>query len=151
MKRQPKLILKDELLISETFLTSGQPTREQFSEVAAEGWQVVINLTMPDSIGAFPDEGDVVRGLGMEYIAIPVVWRAPTRRDLEMFFATLDACRGKKVLAHCALNMRVSSFVFLGRVLRQGMEIETAREDLLSIWQPEGIWQEFIDEMLKSR
>lgn len=142
--------LKDELLISDTLLTSGQPTREQFSEVFAAGWQVVINLAMPDSIGAFPDEGDVVRGLGMEYIAIPVVWSAPTRHELEMFFAALDANRGKKVLAHCALNMRVSTFVFLDRVLRQGMEIETAREDLLSIWQPEGVWQEFIDEMLRS-
>ncbi len=140
--------MRDDLLISDRLLTAGQPTPEELRQAAIDGWEVVINLARPDSDGAFEGEGDLCRGLGMEYVSIPVVWEKPTADDLSRFFAAMEQHREKKILAHCAFNMRVSVFLYLYRVLKLGVSEETAREDLLAVWQPEGVWQDFIDENL---
>lgn len=140
--------MRDDLQISDRLLTAGQPTPDELRQAAAEGWEVVINLARPDSDGAFEGEGDLCRSLGMEYVSIPVVWEKPTGGDLSRFFAAMEGHREKKILAHCAFNMRVSVFLFLYRVLKLGVAEETAREDLLAIWQPEGVWAQFIDDNL---
>jgi protein tyrosine phosphatase (PTP) superfamily phosphohydrolase (DUF442 family) len=129
--------------------TAGQPGREQFAYLRAAGYEVVVNLAMPTSTGALPDEAEVVAAQGMEYVAIPVVWEAPTAKDLERFFEVMEQLRGRKVLVHCALNMRVSAFVYLYRVLRLGVPVAAARETMHLIWQPEGVWAAFIDDALR--
>jgi hypothetical protein len=48
--------------ITENVGTSVQPTREQFSGIAAEGYDVV-NLAMHNSDNAIPEEGSIVTGL----------------------------------------------------------------------------------------
>ncbi|HSJ54024.1 MAG TPA: protein tyrosine phosphatase family protein [Anaerolineae bacterium] len=128
--------------------TAGQPGREQFALLRAAGYEVVVNLAMPNSTGALPDEAELVAAQGMEYIAIPVVWEAPTREDLERFFEVMEGARGRKVLVHCALNMRVSAFVYLYRVLREGVPLDAARETMHRIWQPEGVWAAFVEGAL---
>jgi protein tyrosine phosphatase (PTP) superfamily phosphohydrolase (DUF442 family) len=85
----------------------------------------------------------------MAYVHLPVVWESPTAEDLQRFFAVLDQNRGRKVFVHCALNMRVSCFVFLYRVLRLGVPAEVAWPDVLRIWQPNEVWQRFVDHMLE--
>jgi len=129
--------------------TAGQPLREQFADIAAAGYEVVINLAMPTSDHAIPDEAAVVGGLGMAYIHIPVVWEAPQREDFEQFCEAMQRLVGRKVFVHCALNMRVSAFVFLYRVLRQGADPEVVQWDMLQIWEPEGVWAEFIAARLR--
>ena len=47
--------------------------------------------------------------------------------------------------------MRVSAFVYLYRVLRQGVDESTARNDLHRIWQPNPTWQAFIDTALAEK
>jgi protein tyrosine phosphatase (PTP) superfamily phosphohydrolase (DUF442 family) len=143
--------MKDELQLSEKFLTAGQPTPDELREAAAAGWQVVINLARPDSPGAFVGEDDLCRSLGMEYVAIPVDFENPTDADLAQYFEAMERSKDKRVFAHCALNMRVSAFTFLYRVLRLGMEVDAAREDLLEIWEPEGVWKDFIDRNLAKK
>jgi hypothetical protein len=49
------------------------------------------------------------------------------------------------MFVHCALNIPVSVFVLLHRVLRQAVPLEQARETMLQIWQPSETWQRFID------
>jgi protein tyrosine phosphatase (PTP) superfamily phosphohydrolase (DUF442 family) len=136
------------LPISDTLGTAGQPTPGQFAAIRAAGYQLVVNLAMPGSTDFLPDEGELVAAQGMAYIHIPVVWQSPAPEDLARFFAVLDRNRGRKVLVHCALNMRVSCFVFLYRVLRLGAPRETARRDVLAIWEPNATWQRFIDAAL---
>jgi protein tyrosine phosphatase (PTP) superfamily phosphohydrolase (DUF442 family) len=136
------------LLISETLGTAGQPAHGQFAAIQAAGYQLVVNLAMPGSTNFLPDEGDLVAAQGMAYVHIPVVWESPTAEDLERFFAVLDQNRDRKVLVHCAMNMRVSCFVFLYRVLRLGVSRETAWHDVLAIWEPNATWQRFIDAAL---
>ncbi|NLF12058.1 MAG: phosphatase [Anaerolineaceae bacterium] len=128
--------------------TAGQPGPGQFAALRAAGYDLVVNLAMPTSTGALPDEPGLVAAQGMEYVAIPVVWEAPTLADLERFFDVMERARGRKVFVHCALNMRVSAFVFLYRVLRLGVPPDIARETMHRIWQPDGVWAAFVDDAL---
>lgn len=139
------------LAVSERVGTGGQPTPEQFVELQAAGYEVVINLAMPTSTGALPDEKRLVLAQGMGYEHIPVVWESPTMRDLERFFDVMDRHRDKKVFVHCALNYRVSAFIFLYRVLRLGESPEAARAAMAKIWTPNETWQRFIDQALADR
>ncbi|MBN1584257.1 MAG: protein tyrosine phosphatase family protein, partial [Anaerolineae bacterium] len=126
----------------------GQPTAEQLAAIRDAGYKVVVNLAMPDSDDALPGEADLVRELGMSYKPIPVVWTEPTLDDLKAFFETMDRQQGNKVFVHCIKNYRVSAFVFLYRVIRLGVPLRTARKAMLDVWQPNHIWQRFVDEAL---
>ena len=134
--------------ISDTLGTAGQPARQQFADIRAAGYDLVINLAMPDSRSALPDEAAVVAAQGMEYVHIPVVWENPAESDLERFFEVMLANQEKRTFVHCALNMRVSVFVCLYRVLHQGVPLVVAEEALLKIWQPDAVWSGFMLESL---
>ena len=108
------------LRISGTLGTAGQPDPGQFTAIRAAGYEAVINLAMPDYTNALTDERELVVAQGMSYIHIPVVWEEPTTQDLELFFGAMDELAGRKVFVHCALNYRVTCFVLLYRVIRQG-------------------------------
>ncbi|MBX3015086.1 MAG: protein tyrosine phosphatase family protein [Caldilineaceae bacterium] len=136
------------LPIDAQWSTAGQPTVDQFAALKAAGYTVIINLGMPDSPRAVANEGDVVAALGIDYVAIPVVWETPTTADLAAFFAAMTANQAKKRFVHCIANMRVSAFTFLYRVLVLGVPIDEARQLLHEIWEPNPIWQHFIDEQL---
>lgn len=136
--------------ISDSMGTAGQPTAAQLADIRDAGYEVVINLAMPDSTNALPNEGELVAGLGMDYVHIPVVWEEPTGEDLERFFETLDEYQGRKVFVHCALNWRVSAFVFLLRVIKLGDPVQPALQALHEVWQPNPTWQQFISDSLES-
>jgi protein tyrosine phosphatase (PTP) superfamily phosphohydrolase (DUF442 family) len=134
--------------ISPLLGTAGQPKRNQFVDIAAAGYQCVINLATSSSENAIADESDLVTDLGMEYIHIPVVWKAPQSADFDLFCTTMDRLKEQRVFVHCELNMRVSAFVYLLRVLKQGANPDEVKWDMLQIWEPEGVWQEFIAKQL---
>ena len=136
------------LPIDERWATAGQPTVEQFAAIKAAGYEVIINLGMPDSPRAVLNEMEVVAAQGIDYVAIPVVWEAPTGADLAAFFAAMNANQAKKRFVHCIANMRVSAFTFLYRVLVLGVPVEDAHQRLHQIWEPNPLWQQFIDEQL---
>ena len=96
------------------------------------------------------NERELVDAQGIAYIHIPVGWGASTSQDLEQFFAAMDRCREKRVFVHCALNYRVSAFVFLYRVLRLGVAPDVARVLMLKIWEPHETWRGFIARHLAS-
>jgi protein tyrosine phosphatase (PTP) superfamily phosphohydrolase (DUF442 family) len=137
------------LKISELIGTGGQPTARQFSDIEAAGYEVVVNLAMPDSTGALSNEAELVCEQGMEYVHIPVVWEEPKDDDLNRFFEVMTLNRERKVFVHCALNWRVSSFVYLTRVVQQGIPMEVAAQNLLKIWKPNPVWQRFINASLE--
>ena len=136
------------LSITDNLGTSGQPTSAQLAAIKEAGYEVVINLATGTTPRDLPNEADVVAAQGMEYIHIPVVWDNPTEADLVRFFEVMDATQDKKRFVHCIANMRVSAFLFLYRVLRQGMPLEAARATMAQIWEPNPIWQKFINEAL---
>jgi protein tyrosine phosphatase (PTP) superfamily phosphohydrolase (DUF442 family) len=134
--------------IGERVGTAGQPTEEQFRIVREAGFETVINLALPTSDNALAEEGSIVTGLGMSYVHIPVDFKAPTAADFRAFCGVMEAFDGRRVFVHCAANMRVSAFVFLYRVLRQGVNVADADKDLRAIWQPDEIWSRFIQDRL---
>jgi protein tyrosine phosphatase (PTP) superfamily phosphohydrolase (DUF442 family) len=136
------------LRISPTLGTAGQPAADQFADIQRAGYEAVVNLAMPDSTNALPNEGELVAEQGMDYVHIPVVWECPTLKDLERFFEVMDRHQDRRILVHCALNMRVSVFVLLYRVIRQGVPLEEALEAVHQIWQPNEVWQAFLHQAL---
>jgi protein tyrosine phosphatase (PTP) superfamily phosphohydrolase (DUF442 family) len=132
------------LLISPSIATSGQPTKEQFAIVKAAGYPIIINLALPNSTNALPDEQEIVESLGMNYIHIPVLWENPTEENLATFFTVMETHRERQFFVHCAMNMRVSAFIYLYRILKQNIDPTIAILDLNKIWQPNEIWQSFI-------
>jgi len=131
------------IAISEHISTSGQPTPKQFQEIADAGFTSVINLAMPDSDNALPDEGGFVTEAGMNYFHIPVPFDAPTHQHLTLFLNLMKAVDGENIWVHCALNMRVSAFMqhYQRSVLNRS---ESDIIPILDNWTPELIWQDFI-------
>ncbi len=140
-------------LLTERLATGGQPTEAQLAKAAQDGVNVVINLALSTSDNALPDEAATVRGLGMEYIHIPVEWSAPQPADLERFLDAMDAHGQQKILVHCALNFRASAFTALWRVLRQGWDVEQAFAPQRAIWRLDEYpaWKDFVEQALKKR
>lgn len=163
------------LPIDERLATAGQPTQEQFARIGSAGYALVINLAPADSANAIPDEESVVIRNGMQYEHIPVDWQAPQLDDLRRFFEIMDRNRSRKVFVHCAMNLRVSSFVYLYRVLRENVPEPEAAVPLNEMWgrvaafakgrppdstavvaansfyRTDGTWRRFIDKALATK
>src|SRR5688572_17634462 len=139
--------IRNFLRIDDRLATSGMPKPGDFGDMRRAGFEVVINLALPTSDNAMPNEGDLVAAQGMTYVHIPVNFESPQPSDFERFTRVMDACAGQRVFVHCAANMRVSAFVFLHR-LRHGADRAAAERDLKTIRQPDGVWREFVDERL---
>lgn len=132
--------------ISDQLATSGQMTYQQIDDIAGAGFQVVINLA-PAREDRNGREGYLMAEQGITYVNIPVDWQAPELRDLDMFFAVMDANRDRKVYVHCFANMRASAFTYLYRTLSLGEDETVARGDMELIWDPASQvqWGQFID------
>jgi len=145
--RMPAMI--NFLRLDSRLVTAGQPQRLHFAGLAQAGYQAVINLAAPTSPNFLADEAAVCAQHGLDYLHLPVSWEAPEEEQLERFLAAMEAWKDRKLLVHCALNMRVSAFMFLWRVLRLGHTVEAASQDLHRIWTPEPAWQSFIERVLQ--
>ena len=146
----PLVSIQNFLPLGERIGSAGQPTAEQFMLIAQEGYKAVINLALATSPGALPGEPELVAGLGLDYVHIPVEFGAPQLDHLRQFFAALDLLGDRKVFVHCIANKRVSAFLFLYRVLKLGHAITDAELALHRVWMPDPVWQDFIDRALRA-
>lgn len=140
--------IRNFLRLDDRLATSGMPQPDDFAALRQAGFEVVINLALPTSDNALPNEGELVSAQGMTYVHIPVKFDAPQAADFERFTRVMDACAGQRVFVHCAANMRVSAFVFLHR-LGHGVDRTKAEGDLKTVWLPDGVWREFVNAQLK--
>ncbi|MEP0202652.1 MAG: protein tyrosine phosphatase family protein [Halioglobus sp.] len=126
--------------------SSGQPTKEQFNDIASEAYDVVINLAMPDHKNSIDNEGSLVTALGMTYIHIPVPFDAPSEADFATFSGYMDALESKKVWVHCIVNARVSAFLFRYLQASRRFSATEAKTPVLEQWLPQmdNVWKEFI-------
>lgn len=136
--------IKNYLSVTPTITSSGQPTVNEFVQIAEQDVQVIINLAMPDSSTAIADEGYIVSSLGMSYVHIPVPFDAPVQHHLQQFFSIMKTFSAHKIWVHCVMNYRVSAFLYLYfRVIEQ-QSAKQARSALLPSWKPNEIWSAFI-------
>ncbi len=134
------------LPIEGLYTTSGQPSEAQFPLIKAAGFDTVVNLA-PTSVleNSVIDEANILSGLGMKYVHIPVDFKNPTDADFNSFVETLRDPENENVWVHCAANMRVSSFTYRYRREVLDQEEVSAKTDLHKIWQPVGVWKDFIN------
>jgi protein tyrosine phosphatase (PTP) superfamily phosphohydrolase (DUF442 family) len=137
--------------VSDDLGTAGQPTAEQLQAVKDAGYDVVINLATGTTPRDLPNEAELLASQELDYVHIPVVWEAPTAENLRQFFKAMDDNQDKKCFVHCIANMRVSAFVYLYRVLRQGVPESEARATMNRLWEPNAVWQNFIDKALAEK
>ncbi|MBN9690761.1 MAG: protein tyrosine phosphatase family protein [Verrucomicrobia bacterium] len=133
--------------LEDRIFTSGQPTEAQLPLLAAGGIQTVLNLALPTSPGALPDEAASVTQLGMEYLAIPVPFDAPTVAHWEAVRTALVTRMERKVWVHCALNYRVSAFLAVYRVRELGWGPADAWRDLRTVWEPDPVWTALLTDL----
>jgi protein tyrosine phosphatase (PTP) superfamily phosphohydrolase (DUF442 family) len=127
--------------------TSGQISERDIDAMPILGITAVMNLAMLSSSNALPGEAEHVVRHGMTYVHIPVEWEHPKLEQFQEFAGVLRALSGRKVWVHCAKNMRVSVFVYLYRKHVLGESDEQASYPMRKIWQPNVVWQAFIDRV----
>lgn len=133
---------------SPTFASAGQPTREQFAAIAENGFERIVYIAFSNNPNALPDADQLVKGLGMEYMHIPVTFNNPLASDFYAFADSLRRDGDKKTLLHCQVNARASAFSFLYRVIYEGVDMTEAKADMNTVWQPNEVWRDFIFAVL---
>jgi protein tyrosine phosphatase (PTP) superfamily phosphohydrolase (DUF442 family) len=126
-------------------LTSGQPTEGHFTFLRDAGCECVLSLLPPGQEPVW-EEG-LCDDLGLDYHVVPVVWLDPRPRDFERFRNQMTEWSGRRMLVHCAANLRVSSFFYVWRTLDQLCDPDTASTDLHAVWTPNPVWANFIESM----
>ena len=130
--------------INELISTSGQPSVEQFKQIADNDFEVVINLALHNASNAIENEDKIVTDLNMAYFHIPVDFVNPKASDVKLFLNTLQALGSNKVWVHCALNYRVSAFMYIYHKYVLKTPFDDIDISLFEQWSPDVTWQEII-------
>ena len=133
---------------SATFASAGQPTREQFATIAESGFERVVYIAFTNNPNALPDADQVVKGLGMEYMQVPVDFQNPLPDEFYAFADAMERNKQKKTLLHCQVNYRATAFSFLYRVIFGDVALAEAKADMNTVWQPNEVWRDFIFDVL---
>jgi protein tyrosine phosphatase (PTP) superfamily phosphohydrolase (DUF442 family) len=134
---------------SQTFASAGQPTAEQFSVIRDAGFERVIYIGFTNNPNAVAHADQLVKGLGMHYVHIPVDWNNPTKLDFYTFADTMQRDREAKTLLHCQINARATAFSFLYRVIYENVPVAQAKADMNSVWQPNETWRNLVFAVLQ--
>ena len=135
------------LVLNAQLITGGQTSQDSFKKLSKKGVVVVVNL-LPSHQNPIDNEEFLVAENNMDYIHIPVDWDNPKETDFNSFVMAMKKHQGEKIFVHCAMNMRVSAFIYLYRVLHDNFHKEKAKESMEKIWKPSGNWAEFIEKIL---
>jgi len=130
--------------LTEQVGTAGQPTAAQFSTIAENGYQHVVNLGMPDHADAISNEGELVSSLGMNYVHIPVPFDAPRPDHVRLFCGVLSQFREDKVFVHCILNYRVSAFMYHYLTKIEKRDSVAARSPMFEKWNVDPAWEKLM-------
>lgn len=130
--------------INENIATSGQPSAQQFDLISKCGYDIVINLALHNASNAIESEDTVVTDLGMSYFHIPVLFDNPTLEQLRLFMDILSVNTNRKVWVHCALNYRVSAFMYVYHKYYLRTPFDGIDLSLIEVWKPDIVWQEIL-------
>lgn len=130
--------------VSDRIASSGQPEDRQFKDIAEAGYKAIVNLAMPNSENAIPEEGNIVTSLKMTYVHIPVPFDAPNVSHLREFIKVMETFSNQKVWVHCVVNYRVSAFLYQHQRLIHHVQPKEAKKVMLASWKPDEIWQRFM-------
>jgi protein tyrosine phosphatase (PTP) superfamily phosphohydrolase (DUF442 family) len=137
--------IKNFRVFTEQLASSGMPIDNDFTMIKHAGFKHVVNLIPGD----FSAEKQVVESMQMSFAQIEVNWEQPKLQDFQTFVSLMQDYGDDKVLVHCKLNYRASAFAYLYQVTQQGIPQDQAMKTMHSVWQPEGVWLEFIESVLQ--
>ena len=111
----------------ENLTVGGQPSEDDLTHFAREGYAVVINLRTAGEFDDF-DEAEVVESLGMTYVNIPVDGRGDlTEENAARLHDALHGAEGP-VLLHCTIGMRASGLLGVEGYLFHNLSAEEAKK-----------------------
>ena len=127
--------------------TAGQPKSDEFQFIKDNGYSVVINLATYESDNAIPKEEEIVTGLGMTYVHIPVPWNSPDKTHLIEFVEQMNSYNSQKIFIHCMANYRVSAFIYQYLTQIKGLSKSQSTSPIMSQWLPnmDQNWKSFIN------
>ncbi len=70
--------------------------------------------------------------------------------DFTQFCDVMEAHKDQPIFVHCAMNMRVSAFMYLYPHLKLEVPASEARATMTTIWEPNATWQQFIETAIAS-
>ena len=121
--------------------TAGQPRAAEFPHIAEAGYELVINLAMPEHGESLDCEGQLVTALAMSYYHLPVPFDDPRPNHVLEFCRLMQAMEDRRVFVHCIMNYRVSAFMFHYLHKVQGYSTNDARSTIFEQWKIEPCWQ----------
>lgn len=137
------------VVVSPRIVTSGQPDELSLSTLATQGFGAVIYLAPPTVPDANPREAEIVRSQGLAFINIPIEFARPTDADFDAFVLAMQRIGADKVLVHCQVNLRASTFTFLYRVIALREDPAQAWEAVSRVWSPAEPWRHLVLAQLK--
>jgi protein tyrosine/serine phosphatase len=114
--------------VDENVFRGAQPTPAGFQNLAKLGVKTIIDLRRPDEHAG---EKQVVEGLGMRYISVPMRgMAAPTKDQMKEVFAVLHDSRAWPVFVHCRQGKdRTGTVVACYRIEHQGWQNRRALQE----------------------
>lgn len=111
-------------------VTGGQPDVEHFAALKAAGCEVVLDGRDPMEPRPFPDEAEVVRRAGMEYVNLALSYTPPDDAPLARLRQLLaPVARGRRILLHCNSGNRIGAALIPYLMLDRGM----SRDDAIAL------------------
>ena len=136
---------------SDTLAAGGQPTREQFSQLKADGYEAIVRFVVSEAELTLPEENDLVNQLGMEYITIPISFSEPTEAVYHQFCDAMKQLKDKKVFVHCVAGYCSASMAFLYEATQGTTAFESLEARLFQAWHPNEKWCTFIKKIIEAR
>ena len=127
--------------------TAAQPTPEHFDWLKAQGYEAIINISTPTAKNFVPDEPRLVMDKGMAYVHVPVDCSALVPDHYRLVSGVLKSVEGKKVLLHCAGNVKASAFAHIFRVKELGQDPSSLRSELRRQEWHEPKWYTYFDAL----
>ena len=126
MDQAPLVEIRNAKRVFPGILSGGQPTDDQLAKAKSSGFKTIINLR-PVSETQGESEAITVRGLGMNYINIPVAGAGGiTSENSQVLIDVLADTDQYPVMVHCASGNRVGALFALDAALRGKLPVEDA-------------------------
>lgn len=117
--------MNNSVLVGRNLLIGGQPSVEALSQLADEGYEVILSTRGEDELSW--DERAVVDSLGMRFVSIPIPNPVTgfTDEQVDLFDEFMNGKNGRTVL-HCGSGNRVSGLWAVWLVEKEGLSPEEA-------------------------
>jgi len=118
--------MEKQMQINEQMTVGPQPSENDLQQLKEQGFQAVVNFRTAgeEEQPLSPDEeGEKVRGLGLEYLHIPVSMKEMKTEQVDRFREELDRLP-KPIYAHCRSGKRAGAFAMMHVASEQEMSGE---------------------------